>query len=241
MLAHRHTRAAIVIDPGQAEPVLQRLQETGYRLIGILITHHHWDHTGGVEKLVEETQASVYGSPHDPIPRLTYPLTEYQQLPFPDLHLTLTVLYTPGHTHGHIAYLGANRLFCGDTLFTAGCGRIFEGTAAQMFNSIQLLKSLNDSTQLYCGHEYTLSNLYFARRVEPDNLDIQKRIKTVQQLRKRKQATVPAPLSIELKTNPFLRTDVPQVAESLFHHFQQRYSSELEIFTQLRLWKDSIH
>lgn len=233
------TRHALVVDPGQASAVLDILEAHQYTLQGILITHHHRDHTAGVIELVNKTKAPVYGSALEPIPGLTHSLRNESTLDLLSMDLTAEILYVPGHTLGHVAYLIENKLFCGDTLFTAGCGRIFEGTPLQMFTSLGLLKSLDPAIEIYCGHEYTLSNLQFACQVEPNNSDIQNRLEIIEQQRHAQQATVPALLSIELKTNPFLRCHIPAVRKSVEHHFQLSFHSELEIFTALRYWKDS--
>jgi hydroxyacylglutathione hydrolase len=239
LLVNARTKNAAVIDPGEAQPVLTILEANQYTLQDILITHHHWDHTGGVAGLFDHTKATVYGSEKDAIPCLTHPLNNRTSIYLSSLELTVEIIYIPGHTLGHVAYLIGHKLFCGDTLFTAGCGRIFEGSTLQMFNSLNSLKSLDLTTEVYCGHEYTLSNLRFASQVEPTNANTHTRLKTVTQWQRENKASVPSSLSLELETNPFLRTHIPSVRSSVEQHFQQPYSTELQIFAALRQWKDS--
>jgi len=236
LLFNSDTHQGVVVDPGEAQGVLDKLSQQHIHLVAILITHHHWDHTGGISALVEKTQAPVFGPRQDPIPGLTQPLEDNQM--FNLIGIQFNVLEIPGHTLGHIAYYGDNRLFCGDTLFTAGCGRLFEGTPEQLLNSLSKLKALPETTEIYCGHEYTLNNLEFAITVEPYNEFIQQRLESVRQLRQKDRATVPAPLSIELKTNPLLRTQFPSVKAAVEKHFAKSFSSEVEIFAALRQWKD---
>ncbi len=238
LLVNQHKQAAVVVDPGEAKPVLDLLEKNNLNLIGILITHHHWDHTGGVSELVEKTAAPVYGGVHEPITGLTHPLQEGDQVSFKELDLTLKILDIPGHTLGHIAYYNSEFVFTGDTLFTAGCGRLFEGTAEQMYSSLAKIKSLPSSTEVYCGHEYTLANLKFAKVIEPENKAIKNRLDEVQHLREQGLATVPAPLSIELETNPFLRTDQLNVIKAVEAHFKTTFKSKSQIFLAIRQWKD---
>lgn len=208
-------RAAAVIDPGQAQPVLETLDQYGLALAAILITHHHADHTGGIEDLVmqapwlEGQMPLVYGPTKDPINGLTRRVGQGDVVEIEPLNARFSVLEIPGHTLGHIAYFGFCGssdpvLFCGDTLFAAGCGRVFEGTPEQMWNSLQTLASLPGDTAVYCAHEYTLSNLKFAAHALPDHAAIQTRLESVSQLRKENRMTVPSSIEQELLTNPFL-------------------------------------
>jgi len=178
-LIHDGVHAAVV-DPGEAKPVLAALKEHGLRLTAILLTHHHADHIGGVPELLQHYQVPVYGPRNESIATVTLPVGEGKQIDVPGLALRVSVLDVPGHTMGHIAYVrrnpGAAWLFCGDTLFGAGCGRLFEGTPRQMMQSLEKFAALPDETLVYCAHEYTLSNLRFARVVEPDNVPLQDRV-----------------------------------------------------------------
>ncbi|MCW8983366.1 MAG: hydroxyacylglutathione hydrolase, partial [Gammaproteobacteria bacterium] len=159
----------IVVDPGDAEPVIRAIEANGWQLRAILLTHHHYDHTGGVEELLQLSDVPVYGPAHEKIKGVTHPLGEGDRIDFDDINIHLQVLDTPGHTRGHICYYGHDLLFCGDTLFAAGCGRIFEGTPSQMYASLEKIRALPKETQIYCAHEYTLQNLGFAHIAEPDN------------------------------------------------------------------------
>jgi len=204
----------------------------------ILATHHHADHVGGISRLVEAYDVPVYGPAAEQIPARTVALRDGDQVELSPLHASFSVLEVPGHTAGHIAYVGAGMAFVGDTLFMSGCGRLFEGTAAQMLNSLSRLASLPGDTLIYCAHEYTLDNLKFARAVEPENGDILQRTEASNDLRRRHQPTVPAPLSLELKTNPFLRTAQPTVAAAAAAHAGHHLGNQAEIFAAVRGWKD---
>jgi len=200
-----------VVDPGDARPVLEALRRKGLDLRAILVTHHHADHIGGVAELVSATGAAVYG-PHDPrIPGQTRSLAEGDTLTLDDPALTLRVLEVPGHTATHIAFHGHGALFCGDTLFSVGCGRLFEGTPEQMQASLDKIAALPPSTRVFCAHEYTLSNCDFARAVEPGNEALARRASAVEAARAVGRSTVPSLLGDELAVNPFLRTREPAV------------------------------
>lgn len=208
---------AAVVDPTEAQPVLSKLNELGAELTAIFNTHHHGDHVGGNRQLLEKyPDATVYASEadRDRIPGQQVFLNEGDRVTFCDR--TAQVFFVPGHTRGHIAYYFApvndgqpGELFCGDTLFAGGCGRLFEGTPAQMVDSLSKLRQLPDNTRVWCAHEYTLSNLKFAVTVDSQNPDLKSRYQSVQAARQRQEATVPSLLGIEKKTNPFLRWDQP--------------------------------
>lgn len=199
-------RQAAVVDPGDATPVLHYCQQHDITLCAILITHHHGDHTGGIANLVKHYNTPVYGPAHENIPHCNHKVNPGDQIVIDALgQLTFKVLGIPGHTSGHIAYYGNHWLFCGDTLFAGGCGRLFEGTAKQMYQSLNKLKALPPATQVFCAHEYTQANLAFALTVEKDNLELQQRIEKIAKLRQQQQPTLPSTIDIELKTNPFLR------------------------------------
>ena len=202
-------RHALVVDPGDAQPVLEALQQLGLQLEAILVTHHHPDHIGGVDALRNATGARVFGPTREAIPEPLSRLADGDQ--FQSLGLTFHVIDVPGHTAGHIAYYcanvdGAPLLFCGDTLFSGGCGRLFEGSPAQMLASLDKLAALPESTRVCCTHEYTLSNLKFAAVVEPSNQALARYTVTAQALRSRLQPTLPSTILLELQINPFLRT-----------------------------------
>ncbi len=232
---------AVVVDPGQAAPVLDYLQEHGLTLTNILITHHHNDHVGGVPELVEKTGATVYGPPNSDIPCRNVALGEGDTVNLPGFG-QFSVLEVPGHTLDHIAYFGQidgrNVLFCGDTLFATGCGRLFEGNSRQMQQSLDKFKKMPHNTSVYCAHEYTLGNIRWARTVDPHNPDLEQWQREAESLRNNHQATVPTSLEHELKTNPFMRTDEPVVitaAEQQAGHSLARPENVLEV---LREWKN---
>lgn len=210
----RHGRSAVVVDPGDAGPVEACLAREGLKLAAIFITHHHADHQGGVEKLLENHPAEVFGPGAESITGLTTPLYGGEHIrPFgADVYAgEFKVLAVPGHTLGHIAYVCGNWLFCGDTLFGAGCGRLFEGSPEQMAASLQSLAALPETTEVYCAHEYTEMNLRFAAAVEPDNPAIRQRVREAAAKRARGESTVPSTLALEKATNPFLRCQAPAV------------------------------
>ncbi len=229
-----------IVDPGDEDPVLDYLAQHHLTPEAILITHHHGDHTGGVTALVEQFNIPVYGPANERIPALTTPLREGNEVLLSGCGLTLKVLDTPGHTRGHICYVGHGALFCGDTLFAAGCGRIFEGTAAQMYRSLEKLRALPDATVVYCAHEYTEANLRFAVIAEPDNADTRQRLEKVQQLRAQQQDTVPSLLADEKRTNPFLRSHIPELVAAAEQFAGHSLPDPAEVFTTVRHWKDTL-
>ncbi|NOY66108.1 MAG: hydroxyacylglutathione hydrolase [Gammaproteobacteria bacterium] len=240
-LIHKENNKNIVIvDPGDAKPVLETIRQHQYQPVAILITHHHSDHVGGINQLKARYDIPVYGPANENIAAITHPLKEGDNVTITELDLTLQVLDVPGHTRGHIAYYSNNMLFCGDTLFTGGCGGLFEGTAEQMHHSLNKIAALPDETQIYCAHEYTLDNLNFARVVEPENKALLQRIKDTQAKRKLNKATVPAKLALEKDTNPFLRCDVPDVIQAAEQFALKRLKSGTETFATVRHWKDTL-
>ena len=239
LIMHPENQTAVIVDPGEAAPVLAVLAELKLKLSGILVTHHHWDHTNGIAEIISNHPAPVYTPTKDKVTPSDRALVEGDEVEIPAIDASFRVLDIPGHTLGHIAFVGLSAVFCGDTLFTAGCGKLFEGTAEQMLTSLDKLSALAPSTQVYCGHEYTLANLTFAQRVEPDNQAIAARLKTTAQQRAAHQVTVPADLITECATNPFLRVDKPSVQQAISTHFDQKFANRFEFFAALRHWKNN--
>lgn len=242
-LVHDGVNAAVV-DPGDCKPILAALAAHQLTLTAILLTHHHADHIGGVPQLLAHAQVPVYGPRNDNISALTQPLGEGDTVEVPGLDLTLRVLDVPGHTSGHIAYVretaGARWLFCGDTLFAGGCGRIFEGTPAQMAESLAKLAALPDDTAVYCAHEYTLANLRFASAVEPGNGQLRRRVEVESARRAAGQPTVPSNIGLEKATNPFLRCQEAEIVASLVAaHKLAPGAAPLATFAALREWKNN--
>lgn len=232
-------RQAAVVDPGDARPVLERLQQQGLTLSAILITHRHRDHIGGIHELLGHTpQATVYGPASEQIPHLGKPLRNGDAITLGEFELV--TLDVPGHTEGHIAFHGHGVLFCGDTLFAAGCGRLMGGTAQELHDSLNKIKKLPITTQIYCAHEYTLSNLRFALVVEPNRRQILERQLTEQTKRQRGEATVPSTLALELESNPFLRCDNAAVRAAAEQFCGHPLDQEAEVFQVLRYWKDTL-
>jgi len=230
---------AAVVDPGDAQPVLQRLQQRMLRLTDILVTHHHGDHVGGVTALVQASGARVWGPRRETIPSRVVALADGERIEV--LSMEFEIIDVPGHTLGHIAYHAPQRqwLFCGDTLFGAGCGRLFEGTAEQMTTSLGRLAALPDATEVFCAHEYTLSNLRFALAVEPDNRALLERQRACAALRQRGLPTLPSTIAEERATNPFLRCDVPAVQRAAAARAGSEPATSTEVFAVLRQWKNA--
>lgn len=240
-----HNQQAVVVDPGDAQAVLPTLKAQNLQLHSILITHHHQDHTGGITELVKHyPHAKVYGPARETIPGRTHAVQHGDQITIEPLNCNFQVLDIPGHTAGHVAYFAAKDLgvpvvFCGDTLFSGGCGRVFEGTAEQMTASLKQLASLPAATLVCCAHEYTLSNLNWALKVEPTNSELQRYHAYVQQLRANQQITLPSTIEQELRINPFLRLHIPAVQSSAAHYSGQPAHNSSQVFAQLREWKNN--
>jgi len=231
---------ALVVDPGDEVPVLQALQAQHLQLKAILVTHHHADHVGGVDELRAATGASVYGPAGEEMPEPLQRLAGGDTLQL--LGLSFTVLDVPGHTAGHIAWYspgvdGRPLLFCGDTLFSAGCGRLFEGTPAQMLASLDQLAALPGDTRVCCAHEYTLGNLRFAQAVEPDNVALQQYTRQCEALRERQQPTLPSTIAVEREINPFLRSRHRAVAQAVQAR-EPTARDDVSVFAALREWKN---
>ena len=236
-LIHNAERQAFVVDPGDAEPVLAALSTRGLSLLGILITHHHGDHTGGVASLKSATGCRVWGPENPLITSIDHRVSEGDRVDV--LGNAFEVLEVPGHTLDHIAYVGNQTLFCGDTLFAGGCGRVFEGTFPMMRASLAKLRALPDDTRVFCAHEYTLANLRFALAAEPDNTDLQARNQECESLRSANIPTVPSTLAIERAINPFLRWDAQSLVAAMVANGRAESADADAVFAGLRQWKDN--
>ena len=238
-LSSTENNSAVVVDPGDATPVISHLQKHGLRLSAILITHKHWDHIGGIQRLTEiYPEIPVYGPRNEIIEGVTVKVGEGESVELHELGVIFEVLDVPGHTEGHVAYLGECVLFCGDTLFAAGCGRVFSGTHAQLYASLQKIASLPPASRLYCAHEYTLDNLGFAAWVEPESAALKQRVQRDRASREAGLPTVPSTLKEELATNPFLRCHLQQVRDAAEKYVGKQLSSGEAVFTAIRNWKD---
>ena len=232
------TAEVLIVDPGEAKPVINMLTEQQLTPVAIINTHYHHDHVDGIAELVAHYQLPVFGPKNAFIPKITTPLSLSRDLSIHPSFPNFQILDIPGHTAIHIAYLIEDMLFCGDTIFSAGCGKLLGGTAEQLFNSLQQLITLPATTNIYCAHEYTQTNLQFAATVEPSNTAIQTRIKDIDVIRKMGKPSLPTTLAMELKTNPFLRCDQPEVIQSAQQFAGYSLDSPLAVFTALRTWKD---
>ncbi|MDY6947504.1 MAG: hydroxyacylglutathione hydrolase [Pseudomonadota bacterium] len=228
----------VAVDPGDAGPVERTLAERNLTLAGLLITHHHPDHVGGVADLLRDRAIAIFGPANETIPGNPVRLREGDRAAFAELGLEFQVLDVPGHTAGHIAYVGHGAVFCGDTLFSAGCGRLFEGTAEQMHDSLSKLAALPAETLVYCAHEYTLSNLKFGLAVEPDNRATVSYLARCTEMRARNEATIPSDIRRERNVNPFLRCDDETVKQAAEAHAGRRLQSQSEVLAVIRQWKD---
>lgn len=238
-LLHDGTHA-LVVDPGDAEPVFAALARLGVRLGAILATHHHGDHVGGIARLLERhPDTPVYGPAAEAIPGRSVSLKGGESLQIRHPAVALEVLSTPGHTLGHVSYYGAGYLFCGDTLFGCGCGRLFEGTPAQMFASLERLARLPDATLVCCAHEYTLDNLRFALDVEAANPALHARLQSTIELRQAGRPSLPSTLGLEKATNPFLRCATPALRASAVRRGAPADAQAVEVFAAIRKAKDT--
>lgn len=225
-----NSRHAVVVDPGDASPVIATLEQLKLDLSAILITHHHSDHIDGVNDLLAYQATPVYAPQYETFTFAHTKLAEGDTIDLPEIAQSFRVMWLPGHTAGHIAYVNDAYLFCGDVLFGAGCGRLFEGTPAQMLHSLQRLKDLSPNTAIFCTHEYTAKNIAFALSVEPDNADLKRRAEQVQVLRAQNRPSLPSTVSLEIKTNPFLRCQQTTIVRNV----APQSSDELSVFTKLR-------
>lgn len=236
---------AAVVDPGDAAPVRAFLDRERIALSAILVTHHHGDHTGGIVDLLRDRAVPVIGPAREAIPGRTLAVGDGARVEVPGLGLMLDVLDIPGHTAGHVAFVGRDAawggpvLFCGDTLFAAGCGRLFEGTAGEMWRSLSALAALPDDTRVYCGHEYTLANLRFAAAVEPSNPAVAERAARERAKRDHGLPTLPSTIAEERRTNPFLRAREARVRAVAEAHAGRRLARDADVFAALRDWKNA--
>lgn len=244
LICSENKQFAAIVDPGDAAPVIATLEKHSIQPSAILITHFHHDHVGGISALLERyPDLPVYGPASENIPHLTHPLMGGETLVLDKINTEFQVMNVHGHTAGHIAYytLGDNqgKLFCGDTLFAGGCGRVFNGTMEDLHDSLHKISQLPKDTLIYCAHEYTLDNIGFAKWVEPNSGDILAREEADMALLDNDQATVPSLLSLELETNPFMRTHLPHVAKRVSEVTGKALNNSTEVFTAMRIWKDS--
>ncbi|MEK6593300.1 MAG: hydroxyacylglutathione hydrolase [Pseudomonadota bacterium] len=230
---------AAVVDPGDARPVLDYLRREKLELVAILNTHHHADHVGGNAELLSHFKVPVYG-PHDArIPEVSQRLADGERMTLTHFGVEFEVMEIPGHTRTHIAFYGAGMLFCGDTLFAAGCGRLFEGTPQQMHDSLSRLMRVPDSTRVYCGHEYTLSNIRFAKAADPGNAALDALETRAQKLRDQDLPTLPSDIGQERATNPFVRCAEPAVIASASQYVGKPLAGPVSVLAALREWKNN--
>ncbi|MFW6375307.1 MAG: hydroxyacylglutathione hydrolase [Guyparkeria sp.] len=233
--------AAVIVDAGEAGPVIEAIEARGLKPVATLITHHHGDHVQGLAELTRRFPMTIHGPDSCRRVGVDHVVGEGDSFTVPGVG-EFAVLATPGHTQDHLSYVCGTAIFCGDTLFTAGCGRLFEGTAAQMLHSLDRLAALGDQigpeATIYCGHEYTADSLRFAAHAEPDNHDIAARVREVAAKRDQGEPTASAPMDLEKRTNPFLRVRVPALRKAIERHVGETIEDDIEAFAQLRHWKD---
>jgi hydroxyacylglutathione hydrolase len=240
----RRNDSAVVVDPGDEAPVLAYLDKHRLTLSAILVTHHHGDHIGGIDDLLAQYKVPVFGPAAEAIDTVSHPLNDGDRVELPQIGASFDVLSVPGHTRGHIAYYGRKLsgcgvLFCGDTLFACGCGRIFEGTPRQMHDALAKLTALPDRTRVYCGHEYTLSNIRFAKAAEPDNPLLAEWEREATAQRARNEATLPSTIGREKAANPFVRCSEPGVIASASRHAGKALPDAVSVLAEIRDWKNN--
>lgn len=234
----RDSGHAAVVDPGDARPVLDYLRSERLELVAIINTHHHADHVGGNADLLKHYRVPVYG-PHDErIREVTHRLADGDRITLPHFGIEFRIFEIPGHTRTHIAFYGGGMLFSGDTLFAVGCGKLFEGTPQQMHDSLSKLIKLPDDTRVYCGHEYTLSNIRFARAADPDNAALRELEAKAAKLREEGQPTLPSSIGQEKATNPFVRCQEPALVRSASAHAGKKLTNPVAVLAAIREWKN---
>jgi len=238
------TQSAVLVDPGDEKPCIEFLQANQLTLTDIIVTHHHWDHTDGIKPLLSHFEnkgqkINVYGPKDGKFKEIDIALSEGDDIFIKSLNLSLNIIEIPGHTLDHIAYYTDDFVFCGDTLFSGGCGRIFEGTPSQMLSSLEKLSALPDKTLVFCTHEYTLANLNFALKAEPNNQILQEYTQEIKALRNDHLATLPTSIGIEKAINPFLRSDQQTIAKQASEYCGKVCGSKLDTFTAIREWKNN--
>ena len=244
-ISNKHNNNVALVDPGDADVCITFLQQHNVKLSDILITHHHSDHIGGVKKLLQYAKnknwkVTVYGPATENISHLDITLEESDVVKLTAVNCQFNVFDLPGHTKGHIAYYTNDLLFCGDTLFSAGCGRVFEGTPEQMYQSLCKLATLPDHTLIYCAHEYTQANVAFALAVEPNNVELQNYAELVKESRNQNKATIPSNIGLERQINPFLRSHELTIKKAADNYSKQKTCSDSDVFTAIRAWKDNV-
>ena len=242
LLQRTGSKSVVIVDPGETRRILRLIDEQGLEPVALLITHHHADHTGGIAELLQRFPVmSVYGPTNEVVRGITHQLKQDDRITIDALDVSFEVLDVPGHTRGHIAFYSEVEkvLFCGDTVFGCGCGRLFEGSAEQMTESFKKIMALPPQTKMYCGHEYTLDNIGFARWVEPNNTDLLQRDDDDMARQEQGFPTVPFTLEMELKTNPFLRFREPVVIQAAEQFSEKKLNSDAEVFGAIRRWKDT--
>ncbi len=227
-----------VVDPGEAAPILSWMQQHELQLSAILVTHHHGDHVDGIAGLLDHYPVPVYGPAQETIAHVSQRVDEGDRVLIPAIDAEFCVMSVPGHTRGHIAYHGHGLLFCGDTLFACGCGRLFEGTPAQMYDSLQRLAALPDATQVYCAHEYTLGNVAFALSIEPGNPRLGERDRQAREKRSQGLPTLPSSIALEHAANPFLRCHEPAIRQAAETYAQRPLNTPVEVFAVVREMKN---
>jgi hydroxyacylglutathione hydrolase len=236
--AHADALDIALVDPGDAAPVIKAIETNGWQLRAILVTHHHFDHTGGIGELRAHLDGPIIGPDNAAIEHLSHTVSDGDTVELDALELHFEVGTIPGHTLDHIYYAGHDALFCGDTLFSAGCGRLFEGTPEQMHASLCRLRAMEDRTRVFCAHEYTLDNLKFADAVEPGNPSVDDYMEYAHRLRRQDLPTLPSHVALEKKVNPFLRFDQPAVRAAAERYAGEPLDSDVAVLAALRRWKD---
>jgi hydroxyacylglutathione hydrolase len=243
-ISNKKNNKIALVDPGDAQVCIDYIETNNLVLSAILITHHHRDHVGGIKTLLDYAKENacpitVYGPAHENIDLLDVKLEEADTVSLTDLSIAFTVFDLPGHTKGHIAYYNNEAVFCGDTLFSGGCGRLFEGTAKQMHQSLTKLASLPDNTLVYCAHEYTQANLSFALAVDPNNTRLHSYAEKVNLLRQNDESSIPSNIGLERQINPFMRCHEEDIKLSAQHHSNTCQANDVEVFSVIRAWKDN--